>query len=189
MALATATQRLTESPPQAMPRPIRFPADWWWRRPWDASGACFRLSIWARLSSTMPSEPPKPRLLPHLHFFPGLLVLGAVLATLNRGEFTCARSPMLWARFCRSSSTVLAYLRGSAISRWVCRHHVIVTIWSASGVIISWMGRFSPAPTFPRLGHSPGAAISISLVLMAAYRDVLNHSGCLRSRIETRVCF
>jgi len=58
-------------------------------------------------------------------FFPALLVLGAVLATLNRGEFTCA-SLLCSGHDLPAAFHLLAYLRAVPISRWSARHHVIV---------------------------------------------------------------
>jgi membrane protein len=67
----------------------------------------------------------------------------------------------------------------------------LLTIWSASGVIISWMDGFRRAYQLPKTwGIVQERAISISLVLMAGipltFSTILVAFG---SRIETRVLF
>jgi len=58
---------------------------------------------------------------------------------------------MLWQILPAGSSTVLAYLRGSAnkpVGLLVTTS--LLTIWSASGVIISWMDGFRRAYQLPK---------------------------------------
>ncbi|MFZ0800196.1 MAG: YihY/virulence factor BrkB family protein [Terriglobales bacterium] len=126
-------------------------------------------------------------------FFPALLVLGAILATLSRGqvylrEISYALGTILPA----GSSTVLAYLRGSTdrpVGLLITTS--LLTVWSASGVIISWMDGFRRAYQLPKTwGLLQERAIAISLVLMAGlpltFATILVAFG---SRIETRILF
>jgi membrane protein len=193
MALALEPQRLT-GPPQdsnAAPEPIpgglvvapalgRF-----WR--------LFRLSIWRAFEHDAFGTAKASAYSSIFTFFPTLLVLGAVLATLNRGqvylrEISYALGTILPA----GSSTVLAYLRGSTdrpVGLLITTS--LITLWSASGVIISWMDGFRRAYQLPKTwGLVQERLISMSLVLMAGlpmtFSTILVAFG---SRIETRILF
>jgi len=120
-------------------------------------------------------------------------VLGSVLATLNRGEVYLREiSYALGTILPAGSSTVLAYLRGSAnrpVGLLISTS--LLTIWSASGVIISWMDGFRRAYQLPKTwGIIQERVISISLVLMAGipmtFSTILVAFG---SRIEMRILF
>jgi membrane protein len=193
MALALEPQRLTGSPQDrdAAPEPIpgglvvapalgRF-----WR--------LFRLSIWRAFEHDAFGTAKASAYSSIFTFFPALLVLGAILATLNRGqvylrEISYALGTILPA----GSSTVLAYLRGSTdrpVGLLITTS--LITLWSASGVIISWMDGFRRAYQLPKTwGLLQERAISMSLVLMAGipmtFSTILVAFG---SRIETRVLF
>jgi membrane protein len=193
MALALEPQRLT-GPPQdsnAPPEPIpgglvvapalgRF-----WR--------LFRLSIWRAFEHDAFGTAKASAYSSIFTFFPALLVLGAVLATLNRGqvylrEISYALGTILPA----GSSTVLAYLRGSTdrpVSLLITTS--LITLWSASGVIISWMDGFRRSYQLPKTwGLVQERLISISLVLMAGIPMMFSTIlVALGSRIETRVLF
>jgi membrane protein len=193
MALALEPQRFT-GPPQdrdAAPEPIpgglvvapalgRF-----WR--------LFRLSIWRAFEHDAFGTAKASAYSSIFTFFPALLVLGAILATLNRGqvylrEISYALGTILPA----GSSTVLAYLRGSTdrpVGLLITTS--LITLWSASGVIISWMDGFRRAYQLPKTwGLLQERAISMSLVLMAGipmtFSTILVAFG---SRIETRILF
>jgi membrane protein len=193
MALALERQGLTGPPqdPNAAPEPVpgglvvapalgRF-----WR--------LFRLSIWRAFEHDAFGTAKASAYSSIFTFFPALLVLGAVLATLNRGqvylrEISYALGTILPA----GSSTVLAYLRGSTdrpVGLLITTS--LITLWSASGVIISWMDGFRRAYQLPKTwGLVQERVISISLVLMAGipmtFSTILVAFG---SRIETRVLF
>jgi len=193
MSLALEPQRLAGQPqdPNSMPEPIpgglvvapalgRF-----WR--------LFRLSIWRAFEHDAFGTAKASAYSSIFTFFPALLVLGAVLATISRGqvylrEISYALGTILPA----GSSTVLAYLRGSTdrpVGLLITTS--LLTVWSASGVIISWMDGFRRAYQLPKTwGIVQERAIAISLVLMAGipltFSTILVGFG---SRIETRILF
>jgi len=119
--------------------------------------------------------------------------LGSFLATLNRGEsYLREISYALGTILPAGTSTVLSYLRASA-NRPVglLLSTSLLTIWSASGVIISWMDGFRRAYQLPKTwGIVQERAIAISLVVMAGlpmtFSTILVGFG---SRIETRILF
>ncbi|MGD0823816.1 MAG: YihY/virulence factor BrkB family protein, partial [Terriglobales bacterium] len=153
----------------------------------------FRLSIWRAFEHDAFGTAKASAYSSIFTFFPALLVLGAVLATLSRGqvylrEISYALGTILPA----GSSTVLAYLRGSTdrpVGLLITTS--LLTVWSASGVIISWMDGFRRAYQLPKTwGIVQERAIAVSLVLMAGipltFSTVLVAFG---SRIETRILF
>jgi membrane protein len=153
----------------------------------------FRLSIWRAFEHDAFGTAKASAYSSLFTFFPALLVLGAVLATLSRGqvylrEISYALGTILPA----GSSTVLAYLRGSTdrpVGLLITTS--LITLWSASGVIISWMDGFRRAYQLPKTwGIVQERAIAISLVLMAGFpltfATILVAFG---SRIETRILF
>jgi len=120
-------------------------------------------------------------------------VLGAVVATLSRGqvylrEISYALGTILPA----GSSAAISYLRGSTdrpVGLLVTTS--LLTVWSASGVIISWMDGFRRAYQLPKTwGLVQERTIAISLVLMTGlpltFATILVAFG---SRIETRILF
>jgi membrane protein len=193
MVLALEPQRITGPPPDrnAAPEPIpgglvvapalgRF-----WR--------LFRLSIWRAFEHDAFGTAKASASSSIFTFFPALLVLGAVLATLNRGEVYLREvSYALGTILPAGSSTVLAYLRGSADRPvGLLISSSLLTVWSASGVIISWMDGFRRAYQLPKTwGIVQERLISISLVLMAGlpltFATILVAFG---SRIELRILF
>jgi membrane protein len=193
MALALQPQRLTESPPQGNAAPDPIPGGLVVAPALGRFWRLFRLSIWRAFEHDAFGTAKASAYSSIFTFFPALLVLGAVLATLNRGEVYLREvSYALGTILPAGSSTVLAYLRGSAnkpVGLLVTTS--LLTIWSASGVIISWMDGFRRAYQLPKTwGIVQERAISISLVLMAGipltFSTILVAFG---SRIETRVLF
>jgi membrane protein len=193
MSLALEPQRLT-GPPQdrnATPEPIpgglvlapalgRF-----WR--------LFRLSIWRAFEHDAFGIAKASAYSSIFTFFPALLVLGSVMATINRGEVYLREiSYALGTILPAGSSTALSYLRGSAdrpVGLLVSTS--LLTIWSASGVIISWMDGFRRAYQLPKTwGLVQERLIAISLVFMAglplSFATILVAFG---SRIEMRILF
>lgn len=153
----------------------------------------FRLSIWRAFEHDAFGTAKASAYSSIFTFFPTLLVLGSVLATLNRGqvylrEISYALGTILPA----GSSTVLAYLRGTTerpVGLLISTS--LLTIWSASGVIISWMDGFRRAYQLPKTwGILQERLIATSLVLMAGlpltFATILVAFG---SRIETRILF
>jgi len=193
MSLALEPQRLTGQPqdPNATPEPgpgalILAPAlGRFWR--------LFRLSIWRAFEHDAFGTAKASAYSCIFTFFPALLVLGSVLATLSRGqvylrEISYALGTILPA----GSSAALSYLRGSTerpVGLLVTTS--LLTVWSASGVIITWMDGFRRAYQLPKTwGLVQERAIAISLVLMAGipmtFSTILVAFG---SRIETRILF
>ncbi len=193
MSLALEPQRPTgqsqdrNSPPEPIPGGlILAPAlGRFWR--------LFRLSIWRAFEHDAFGTAKASAYSSLFTFFPALLVLGSALATMSRGqvylrEISYALGTILPA----GSTTVLAYLRDS-VHRPVglILTTSLLTIWSASGVIISWMDGFRRAYQLPKTwGLVQERLIAISLVLMAGlpltFATVLVAFG---SRIETRILF
>jgi membrane protein len=126
-------------------------------------------------------------------FFPLLLVLDSVIATVHRGdvylrEITYALNKILPA----GTSTALSYLRGNTnrpVGLLITAS--LLTLWTASGAIISWMEGFRRAYQLPKTwGLLQERLIAISLVLMAGvplmFATILIAFG---SRIETLLLF
>src|ERR1700687_6213584 len=193
MSLALEPQRQTGQPqdPNATPEPIpgglvlapalgRF-----WR--------LFRLSIWRAFEHDAFGIAKASAYSSIFTFFPALLVLGSVVATINRGEVYLREiSYALGTILPAGSSTALSYLRGSAARPvGLLISTSLLTIWSASGVIISWMDGFRRAYQLPKTwGLVKERAIAMSLVLMAGlpltFATMLVGFG---SRIETWILF
>jgi len=126
-------------------------------------------------------------------FFPALLVVGSVLATLRRGEVYLREISYALGRILPAgSATVVTYLKSTThrpVGLLISTS--LLTIWTASGVIISWMDGFRRAYQLPKTwGLVQERVISISLVIMAGlpltFATILVAFG---SRIETRILF
>src|SRR6266852_1658770 len=128
-----------------------------------------------------------------LTFFPALLVVGSVLATWRKGapymrEITYALSRILPA----GSTTAMNFLRGAAqrpVGLLVTAS--LLTLWTASGVMISWMEGFRRCYELPKVwGLLKERLIAFSLVILAGipltFATMLVAFG---SRIETRILF
>ncbi len=128
-----------------------------------------------------------------LTFFPGLLVLGSVLATSRKGqpymrEISYALSRILPA----GSGTAMNYLRGAAqrpVSLLITAS--LITLWTASGVMVSWMEGFRRCYQLPKIwGLFKERMIAFALVILAGipmtFATLLVAFG---SRIETRILF
>jgi membrane protein len=192
MSLALEPQRLTEPQgPNAKPEPlpgalILAPAlGRFWR--------LFRLSIWRAFEHDAFGTAKASAYSSIFTFFPALLVLGSVLATLSRGQVYLREvSYALGTILPAGSSAALSYLRGSTdrpVGLLITTS--LLTIWSASGVIISWMDGFRRAYQLPKTwGIVQERAIAVWLVLMAGipmtFSTILVAFG---SRIEARILF
>src|ERR1700726_2896009 len=128
-----------------------------------------------------------------LTFFPALLVVGSVLATWRKGapyirEITYALSRILPA----GTTTAMNFLKGAA------QHPVgllstasLLTLWTASGVMISWMEGFRRCYELPKIwGLVQERLIAFLLVIFAlvpmAFSTLLVAFG---SKIETDILF
>src|ERR1043166_8155164 len=87
-----------------------------------------------------------------LTFFPLLLVIGAVLATSRRTEEYLREISYALVRILPAgSATALAYLRGTTQrSVGVLVTASMITLWTASGVMISWMEGFRRCYELPK---------------------------------------
>jgi len=126
-----------------------------------------------------------------LTFFPVLLIIGASLASWRKGgpyirEIQYALGSILPA----GSSTAMTYLKGTA------KHPVgflfttsLITLWTASGVVISWMDGFRRCYELPKTwGLVKERFIAFGLVIFAllpmTFATVLVAVG---SKFETRL--
>jgi len=193
MSLAIEPQRVPEQPRDrnSMPEPvpgglILAPAlGRFWR--------LFRLSVWRSFEHDAFAIAKASAYSSILTFFPALLVLGSVIATIRRGDVYLREISYALGRILPAgSATALSYLRGAAhrpVGLLISTS--LLTIWTASGVIISWMEGFRRAYQLPKTwGLIQERVIAISLVLMAGipmtFSTILVAFG---SRIETRILF
>jgi membrane protein len=128
-----------------------------------------------------------------LTFFPALLVVGSVLATWRKGapymrEITYALSRILPA----GSNTAMNFLRGAAqrpVGLLITAS--LLTLWTASGVMISWMEGFRRCYELPKVwGLVKERLISFLLVIFAllpmTFATLLVAFG---NKIETDILF
>ncbi len=193
MALALEPQRLTGQTQDRNPSPEPLPGGLVLAPALGRFWRLFRLSIWRAFEHDAFATAKASAYSAIFTFFPALLVLGSVLAALHRGDaYLREISYALGAILPAGSATVLSYLGGSTnrpVSLLVSTS--LLTIWTASGVIISWMEGFRRAYQLPKTwGLVQERAIAISLVLMAGlpltFATILVAFG---SRIETRILF
>ncbi|MGA9528258.1 MAG: YihY/virulence factor BrkB family protein [Terriglobales bacterium] len=193
MSLALEPKRVTEQPQNRQgasePMPgglVLAPAlGRFWR--------LFRLAIWRSFEHDAFATAKGGAYSSILTFFPFLLVLGSVMATVNRGEVYLREISYALGRILPAgTATALSYLRGNSnrpVGLLVSAS--LLTLWTASGVIISWMDGFRRAYQLPKTwGLVQERLIAVSLVLMAGlpltFSTILVAFG---SRIETRVLF
>jgi membrane protein len=128
-----------------------------------------------------------------LTFFPALMVIGSVLATSHRMEVYLREiSYAVGKALPAGSATAMVYLRGVThrpMSLVISTS--LLTLWTASGVIISWMGAFRRAYELPKVwGLVKERLIAFALVILAGipltFATVLVAFG---GRIETRILF
>jgi membrane protein len=193
MSLALEPQRLTGQSQDRNPMPEPIPGGLVLAPALGRFWRLFRLSIWRAFEHDAFAIAKASAYSSIFTFFPALLVLGSVMATINRGEVYLREiSYALGTILPAGSSTALSYLRGSAdrpVGLLVSTS--LLTIWSASGVIISWMDGFRRAYQLPKTwGLVQERLIAISLVFMAglplSFATILVAFG---SRIEMRILF
>jgi membrane protein len=193
MSLALEPQRLTGQPQDRNPTPEPIPGGLVLAPALGRFWRLFRLSIWRAFEHDAFGIAKASAYSSIFTFFPALLVLGSVVATINRGEVYLREiSYALGTILPAGSSTALSYLRGSAnrpVGLLISTS--LLTIWSASGVIISWMDGFRRAYQLPKTwGLVQERLIAISLVFMAGlpltFATILVAFG---SRIEMRILY
>ncbi|MBZ5721366.1 MAG: YihY/virulence factor BrkB family protein [Acidobacteriia bacterium] len=128
-----------------------------------------------------------------LTFFPALLLTGSMLANSRKMEaYLREISYALGKILPAGSATALNYLKGSTQrSLGVLISASLITLWTASGVIVSWMEGFRRSYQLPKVwGLLKERLIAFSLVVLAGipmtFATVLVAFG---SRIETRILF
>jgi len=129
-----------------------------------------------------------------LTFFPGLLVLGSVLATSRKTQVYLQEiSDALGRILPAGSASALTYLRGTSTQASVglLVTASLITLWTASGVMVSWMEGFRNAYELPKIwGLVKERLIAFALVILAGipltFATMLVAFG---SRIETRILF
>ncbi len=193
MSLTLEPESLTGQPQDPNPQPEPTPGGLVVAPALGRFWRLFRLSVWRAFEHDAFGTAKASAYSSIFTFFPALLVLGAILATLSRGQVYAREiSYALGTILPAGTSAALSYLRGR--TDWPVGLLIttsLLTVWSASGVIISWMDGFRRAYQLPKTwGLFKERAISISLVLMAGipltFSTILVAFG---SRIETRILF
>jgi len=128
-----------------------------------------------------------------LTFFPALLVVGSVLAASHKTEAYLREISYAIGRILPAgSATALNYLKGSTQrSLGLLITASLITLWTASGVMVSWMEGFRNAYQLPKVwGLFKERMIAFSLVILAGipltFSTMLVAFG---TTIETRVLF
>ena len=126
-----------------------------------------------------------------LSFFPALLILGSILSSIHRGEAYMREISYALSRILPAgANTALGYLHSAA------RHPVglvtttsAFTLWTASGVMISWMDGFRRCYELPKTwGLVKERMIAFSLVVLAGIPMIFSTLLVVfGSRIETRI--
>jgi membrane protein len=128
-----------------------------------------------------------------LTFFPALLVVGSVLATWHKGapymrEITYALSRILPA----GTTTAMNFLRGAGQRpTGLLISASLLTLWTASGVMISWMDGFRRCYELPKIwGLVKERLISFLLVIFALLPMTFStRLVAFGSKIETDILF
>jgi len=193
MSLAVEPQRVTGRPENSKPAPEPMPGGLVVAPALGRFWRLFRLSIWRSFEHDAFAIAKGAAYSSILTFFPFLLVLGSVMATIRRGEVYLREISYALGRILPAGTpTALSYLRGNPnrpVGLLITTS--LLTLWTASGVIISWMEGFRRAYQLPKTwGLVQERLIAISLVLMAGlpltFSTILVAFG---SRIETRILF
>src|SRR5215813_483863 len=192
MAFAVEPQHLLESEDQKN-KPEPFPGQLILAPALGRFWRLFRISIWRAFEQDAFATAKASAYSAILTFFPALLVLGAVLATIRRGEVYLREISYALGRILPAgAATALAYLKGGTHRPFgLLLTTSLLTVWTASGVIVSWMDGFRRAYQLPKTwGLVKERVIAISLVLMTGlpltFATILVAFG---SRIETRILF
>ena len=153
----------------------------------------FRLAVWRAFEHDAFAIAKASAYSSILTFFPLLLVVGSVLANSRRTEVYLREISYAVGRILPAgSATALAYLRSNAPrSVGILISASLITLWTASGVMVSWMEGFRRSYELPKKwGLVKERMISFALVILAGiplmFATVLVAFG---SRIETRILF
>ncbi|MGA9981477.1 MAG: YihY/virulence factor BrkB family protein [Candidatus Sulfotelmatobacter sp.] len=128
-----------------------------------------------------------------LTFFPLLLVVGSVLASFSTGQLYLRELTIALASILPTgSATATAFLKGSTQhSTGLLVTTSLLTLWTSSGVMVSWMDGFRRSYELPKIwGLVKERMISFALVILAGiplmFATILVASG---SSIERTVLF
>jgi membrane protein len=128
-----------------------------------------------------------------LTFFPALLLVGSLLANSRRTEAYLREISYAVGKILPAgSATALVYLKGTTQrSVGVLITASLITLWTGSGVMISWMEGFRRCYELPKSwGLVKERLIAFSLVILAgiplSFATIMVAFG---SRIETRILF
>src|SRR6267154_3947858 len=153
----------------------------------------FRVSVWRAFQHDAFATAKAAAYSSILTFFPTLLLIGSVLATSRQTEaYLREISDAVGKILPAGAATALAYLRGTTQrSVGVLITASLITLWTGSGVMISWMEGFRRCYELPKSwGLLKERLIAFSLVFVAGipltFSTILVAFG---SRIETRILF
>jgi len=129
-----------------------------------------------------------------LTFFPALLVVGSVLATSHKTEVYLREISYALGRILPAgSAAAVAYLKGASIQRPVglLITTSLLTLWTASGAIISWMEGFRRSYELPKTwGLVKERLIAFTLVILAGVPlSCATVFVAFGNRIEVRVLY
>ena len=126
-----------------------------------------------------------------LSFFPALLILGSILSSIHRGEVYMREISYALSRILPAgANAALGYLHGAAKHpAGLLTTTSAFTLWTASGVMISWMEGFRRCYQLPKTwGLAKERLIAFSLVVLAGIpMTFATLLVVLGSRIETRI--
>jgi membrane protein len=155
--VAVATLQAASSRPKLKPAMLRFLR-------------LFRLAVWRAFQHDAFSIAKASAYSSILTFFPSLLIVGSVLATWRKGapfmrEITYALSRILPT----GANTALSFLRGAAQRPFgMLVTACLITLWTASGVMVSWMEGFRRCYELPKIwGLVKERFIAFGLVIFA----------------------
>jgi membrane protein len=123
-------------------------------------------------------------------FFPVLLIVGSVLASWRKGQpYLREISYALGSILPAGGNTALSYLKGSGVHPVGLLTTTVITLWTASGVMISWMEGFRRCYELPKTwGLVKERLIAFQLVVFAlipmTFSTLLVAVG---SKFETRL--
>ena len=117
----------------------------------------------------LPSQ--KPQLTPILTFFPTLLVIGSLLANSRKTAAYLREISYAFGRILPAgSASALDYFKANSAqsSAGLLITTSLITLWTASGVMISWMEGFRHAYELPKIwGLVKERMMAFSLVILA----------------------
>jgi len=123
-------------------------------------------------------------------FFPVLLIVGSALASWRKGQpYLREISYALGSILPAGGNTALSYLKGAAVHPVGLLTTTVITLWTASGVMISWMEGFRRCYELPKTwGLVKERLIAFQLVIFAlipmTFSTLLVAVG---SKFETRL--